>query len=389
MEGLCPKCLVRTMAEEGRGIMPLPGSASARDRDGASPEGLAPPRWFGDYELLEEIGRGGMGVVFKARQASLDRIVAVKMMLFGQLASREFQERFRVEAKAAANLRHPNLVTVHEVGEQEGFQYFTMDYIEGQNLADLVRERPLRPQRAARYVKTIAEAIQHAHAHGVLHRDLKPSNVLVDGDDCPHVTDFGLAKICSGNADLTIPGQILGSPQYLPPEQAKGDVGAVGPFSDVYSLGAILYCLLTGRPPFVAQAVAEVLSQVEKSEPIPPQLLNPAVPQDLETVCLKCLQKHPHDRYQSPQALADELGRFLRDEPITARPAGTLYRLVRWSRREPTVAALVAGGLLVFVTGSLLVLGEWRRAETQRLRADQRGDELRRISYDTAMKAAY
>ncbi|HEY5910289.1 MAG TPA: protein kinase [Verrucomicrobiae bacterium] len=394
IEGLCPRCLIDTMLGSGRVFAPSsdfgdyspPGGATRAS--GSAPESPV-RRWFGDYELLEEIGRGGMGVVFKARQAGLDRLVAVKMILFGQFASEEFQQRFRVEAKAAANLRHPNLVTVHEVGHQDGFHFFSMDYIEGKSLADLVREKPLPARRAARYVKTIAEAIHHAHLHGVLHRDLKPSNVLIDREDLPHVTDFGLAKMTTVDADLTVPGQVLGSPQYLPPEQARGETGLVGPTSDVYSLGAILYCLLTGRPPFLANAVADILFQVERTEPISLRLLNPAVPRDLETICLKCLQKAREARYQTAQELAEELGRYLHNEPIVARPAGKAYKLVRWCRREPKVAALAGATLILLLTGTSLIAWQWRRAEAERQRADDRGVQLRRVSYDTAMKSAY
>ncbi len=311
---------------------------------------------FGDYELLEEIARGGMGIVYKARQISLNRIVAVKMLLFGQFSSDEFVKRFRAEAEAVASLQHPHIVAIHEIGEHEGQQYFSMDYIEGSNLAELVREKPLVPRQAAALLKTVAEALHYAHGHGILHRDLKPSNVLIDASNQPHVTDFGLAKRLTSNADLglaaahlTTAGQIIGTPNYIPPEQTAANAGQVGPASDVYSLGAIFYHLLTGRPLFLADSLQNTLFQVLNKQPVAPRLLNPAVPRDLETICLKCVEKNPQRRYASAQALADDLGRFLGQEPIAARPASTPERLWRWCRRKPGIASLAAAVFLLLL----------------------------------------
>jgi len=234
--GLCPRCVLhQTTADE---TPPPPESSLERGRS------------FGDYELLEEIARGGMGVVYKARQVSLDRLVALKMMLSGQFAKPEFVQRFRAEAQAIAHLQHPNIVAIHEVGEHEGLPYFSMDFVEGRTLAELVREGPLPAQRAAAYLKAIAEAVHYAHQHGILHRDLKPSNVLIDASDQPRITDFGLAKKLTSDfglrtSDLTLAGQVLGSPNYLSPEQAAGRQAEVGPASDVYALGAMLYHLVT------------------------------------------------------------------------------------------------------------------------------------------------
>ena len=267
-------------------------------------------RCFGDYELLEEIARGGMGVVYRARQTSLGRIVALKMILAGPFASKEIIQRFRGEVTAAALLQHPNIVAIHDVGIHDGQHYFSMDYVEGQNLSQLVGTRPLPPAKAARYVKLIAEAIQYAHQQGILHRDLKPSNVLVDASDQPRITDFGLAKRLDGDASLTLTGQMLGSPNFMPPEQASAQRGKVGRHSDVYGLGAILYHLLTARPPFQAESFESVIHQVLNTEPVSPRLLNSSVPPDLETICVKCLQKEPSHRYQSAQELADELESF-------------------------------------------------------------------------------
>src|SRR6185436_13721751 len=275
---------------------------------------------FGDYDLLDEIARGGMGVVYKARQRKLERIVAVKMILAGSLAGKEFVQRFRTESAAAAILQHPNIVAIHDVGVHEGRHYFSMDYVEGRSLAQLVGQQPLAPARAARYVELIAAAIHYAHERGILHRDLKPSNVLIDSNDQPRVTDFGLARRLDGDSSLTLTGQVLGSPSFMPPEQAGGGRGKVGRPSDVYAIGGILYYLLTARAPFQADSLDRLLTQVLHAEPVSPRLLNPSIPRDLETITLKCLEKEPSRRYQTSQELADELGHVLRHEPIRASP---------------------------------------------------------------------
>ncbi len=307
-------------------------------------------RYFGNYELLAEIARGGMGVVFKARQVKLNRIVAVKMILAGQLASSEEVRRFRSEAEAAAQLQHPNIVGIHEVGDHQGQQYFSMDFVEGTNLAAQLREHPLSEKQAAESLRTIAAAIQYAHSKGVLHRDLKPSNVLIDANQQPKVTDFGLAKRIEGGSELTRSGQILGTPSYMPPEQAGANHGAIGPASDVYSLGAILYEAVAGRPPFRAETALETVMQVLKAEPVAPRLLNPKLSRDLETIILKCLQKAPSSRYRTAQELADDLQRFLNGEPILARPVSAAERAWRWCRRNPVVASLSAAVAVALIT---------------------------------------
>jgi len=309
-------------------------------------------RVFGNYDVLEQIGQGGMGVVYRARQRGLGRVVALKLMLAGSRATEAEIKRFHTEAKAAATLKHPNVVSIHEVGEHDGQQYFSMDYVEGRSLAEVIRRTPLPAARAARYVKIIAEAIHYAHQHGILHRDLKPHNVLIDAQDEPRITDFGLARQIDVESDLTISGAVLGTPSYMPPEQAAGKRREIGRASDVYSLGAILYDLLTGRPPFRADTPLDTLRQVIDTEPAPPRLMNRKVPRDLETICLKCLAKMPVQRYSSAQELADDLGRFLRQEPIHARPVGSLGRIWRWSRRQPALAGLAgAVGVLFLLLG--------------------------------------
>src|SRR5512134_3247063 len=336
-KGLCAQCALDgalEMTNAASLASPQPRQASAED---------APLGSFGDYDLLEEIARGGMGVVYKARQRNLGRVVAVKMILAGPLAGKELVQRFRTESAAAAILQHPNIVAIHDIGVQEGRHYFSMDYVEGQNLTQLVGTEPLPPGKAALYVERIARAIHYAHERGILHRDLKPSNVLVDSaTDQPRVTDFGLAKRLDKDTELTLSGQMLGSPNYMPPEQAAAHRGLVGKRSDVYSLGAILYHLLTGRPPFVAPTVAETLQQVQTAEPVSPTLLNPHLPRDLTTICLKCLEKDPAWRYQTAQELADDLGRWLRKEPIQVRPVSRPEKVWRWCRRKPLVASLTA-----------------------------------------------
>jgi WD40 repeat protein/tRNA A-37 threonylcarbamoyl transferase component Bud32 len=308
-------------------------------------------RTFGDYELIEPIARGGMGVVYKAEQKKLQRLVALKMILSGQLASEEEIKRFYTEAEAAAQLDHPGIVPIYEVGDFEGQHYFSMAFVEGGTLATRVREGPLPPQQAARLVKQVAEAVAYAHDLGIIHRDLKPGNILLDKQGHPNVSDFGLAKRVKGISHLTVAGQILGTPSYMPPEQASGLGVEVGPLADVYSLGAILYCLLTGRPPFHSAHVMDTLRQVLEQEPVSPRQLNGAVSRDLDTICLKCLQKDASRRYPSALALAEDLARFLAGEPILARPIGKAERCWRWCKRKPLVASLAAGVTLSLLLG--------------------------------------
>ena len=345
-DGLCLKCLGRL--------------AFLADAATAPREGLLRK---GDYELLGEIARGGMGVVYRARQLSLNRIVALKVVLHGPFSSPDFVRRFRNEAQVIATLRHPNIVAIHEIGEHQGSHFISLEYVEGKSFAELTRERPLPAARAAGYLKTIAEAVEHAHRRGVLHRDLKPSNVLLDIFDQPRVTDFGLAKLIDQDGELTATGQVLGSPHYMPPEHAAGRLSDSTARSDVYSLGAILYELLTGRPPFQGESLQAILTQSQTAEPVPPRRLNPDVPVDLQTICLKCLQKEPGRRYVSAQDLADDLGCFLDSKPIHARPVSVMERLWLWRRRRPRQAALAAAFAAALVFGVSGISWEWRQAE--------------------------
>ncbi len=384
--GLCPGCLLLAGLADPAESSAEEKPALPSDPEGAEFEGLT---WvpdpsspagnvsFGDYVLLERIARGGMGVVYKARQKSLDRIVALKLLLFGPQASPEFVQRFRAEAVAAASLQHPNIVAIHEVGVHQNQQFFVMDYVAGPTLAQLVAAQPLSSQRAARYLKTIAEAIHYAHERGILHRDLKPSNVLIDAEDQPRVTDFGLARRFEGESQMTLTGQVLGSPSYIPPEQALGQRGKVMRQTDVYALGATLHHLLTGRPPFQGETLPRTLHLVLNTEPVSPRLLNPGVPRDLETICLKCLEKEPARRYPTARELAEELGRFLEGQPIQARPTTSTGKLWKWCRRRPALAGMGTALVLTVALGLTGVVWEWRRAERtaaaelrQRLRAE-------------------
>jgi serine/threonine-protein kinase len=325
--------------------------------DPATGDGLAPGRRFGEYELLGELGRGGMGVVYKARQVTLNRLVALKMLLPGGLAGAEDLCRFRTEAEATAALRHPNIVCVHEVGQVDGRPFFSMDFIDGGSLAQQLAGGPLAGKAAARHVATVARAIHYAHDHRILHRDLKPSNILLDRDGQPYVTDFGLAKSLDVEAGQTRTGAVLGTPGYLAPEQAAGRK-ELTPATDVYGLGALLYELLTGRPPFRAATSLDTILQVLECQPAPPRLLNPAVDRDLETICLKCLEKDPRRRYASAAALADDLERFQAGEPITARSLNLMDRIASALGRSQYDVQFGAYAQMLFGFAAVVLLTE-------------------------------
>ncbi len=324
------------------------------------------PRIFGDFELIEEIARGGMGVVLKARQRGLGRIVALKMLLPGTIGSEESVRRFRTEAEASARLQHPHIVAIHEVGKCEGQDYFAMDYIAGQDLARRVARAAVTPAQAARYVGLLAEAIHHAHQRGILHRDLKPANVLIDEHDQPFVTDFGIAKLLDSRRNLTATGHVFGTPSFMAPEQADPHRGETTVTSDVYGLGAILYFLLTGQPPFRADSLEQTIVSVLTREPAPPAQINDAVPRDLETICLKCLSKEPGRRYASAADLAADLTRWSRREPIQARPVSPPERVWLWARRNPGLAALSAALVVTLLAGTVLQELALRQARTAR-----------------------
>jgi serine/threonine protein kinase len=317
------------------------------------PAGIIP-----GYQVQEELGRGGMGVVYRARQVRLNRVVALKVLLAGAHASPTARDRFRTEANAAARLQHPNIVPIYEVGEHDDRPYLVLRCMEGGSLKQRLDGAPAEARWAAGLIEEVARAVQHAHEYGVIHRDLKPANILLDADGKPHVADFGLAKKVDSTASTSVAGptrsgEVVGTPSYMAPEQAQGRTGELGPAVDVYSLGAILYELLTGRPPFRAETPVETLLQVQMDDPVPPRRVLPKVPRDVETICLTCLHKSPHKRYATALALAEDLRRFLDGRPILARPAGVWERGVKWARRSPMRAALVA----VCILAPLVVVG--------------------------------
>jgi formylglycine-generating enzyme required for sulfatase activity len=348
---------------------PVSGAATA-----APPPRSAPA--VPGYDLLGELGRGGMGVVYKARHVALNRLVALKMVLAGAHADGDDLARFRTEAEAVAALQHPHVVQIFEVGTHDGRPYLSLEYVEGGSLAQQLAGAPQPPARAAALVETLARAVHFAHQRGIVHRDLKPANVLLTADGTPKVTDFGLAKRLEGTAGQTQSGALIGTPSYMGPEQAGGRSKEVSPATDVYALGAILYECLTGRPPFKAPTAAETLVQVLHGEPVPPRQLQSGTPRDLETICLKCLEKDPVRRYAGAADLADDLRRFQADEPIVARPVGPLGRAAKWARRRPAVAASLAVAVVsllggtVASTGFAVVAGE-RAAQLERSRRDR------------------
>ena len=395
--GMCPRCLVAGGLSETNLAEPnSPAKITSLDpestlhivipEDSALPAGA--PRKLGDYELVEEIARGGMGIVYKAWQPGLERFVAVKTIRSGLLATTADVERFQREAKAAAKLHHPNIVGIHEIGGQDGQHYFAMDYVAGDSLATLARAQPFLPEQAAQITATIAEAIHYAHGQGVLHRDLKPANVIL-GPDGPRVLDFGLARLAQDDSQLTQSGAPMGSPCYMPPEQAAGRTRTLDARADVYALGAMLYELLTGRPPFQAATVMETLQLVQETEPVTLRRINPSLPADLETICLKCLEKEPAKRYQTAEALADELGRFQRDEPIQARPVNAPEKVWRWCRRKPALASALAAAAVFFVVGLSGIVWEWREARHHATLAEASALQARRAQYASDMNLAH
>ena len=295
---------------------------------------------LGDYELLEEVGRGGQGVVFRARQKSLHRIVALKVIGLGQWATKAHLKRFRLEAEAAASLDHPCIVPIYEVGERDGQCYFSMKFVEGGQLDEVVKQAPMSIRQAVELIAKVARTVHYAHEHGILHRDIKPGNILLDAKGEPHLTDFGLARLVESESTVTRTLEVLGTPSYMSPEQAAGNNAKVTSTTDVYGLGAVLYQLLAGHPPFAGGTTYETIKLLLETEPRPPRLWNPKVDRDLSTICLKCLDKDPQRRYSSALALAEDLERWLRHEPIQARRTGVFGRGKKWLQRNPTAAGI-------------------------------------------------
>src|SRR5215471_8018927 len=302
---------------------------------------------FGDYELLEEIGRGGQGVVYRAHQKSLNRTVALKVIGLGSWATETHLKRFRREAEAAASLNHPGIVPIYEVGERDGACYFSMGLVEGEQLDTILKREPMPIRRAAEVIAKVARTVHYAHEHGILHRDIKPGNILLDQNGEPHLTDFGLARLVEAESTVTATLDVLGTPSYMSPEQAAGEHTKVSKATDVYGLGAVLYQLLTGQPPFAGGTTYETVKLLLDTEPRQPRLLNPKIDRDVSTICLKCLDKDPKRRYSSALALAEDLEHWLNHEPIRARDTGIFTRGEKWVRRNPAIAGLIAALIAV------------------------------------------
>src|SRR5258705_2281797 len=353
-EGLCPRCVLKSAlgnfpeASVAGGVDPgRSETPSAADENGApnnkkSASAAEMLGELGDYELLEEVGRGGQGVVFRARQKSLNRTVALKVISLGQWASKAHLKRFRLEAEAAGRLEHPGIVPIHEVGERDGQCYFSMKFVEGGQLDEVVRRAPMSIRQAVELIAKVARTVHYAHEHGILHRDIKPGTLLLDANGEPHLTDFGLARLLETESSVTHTLDVLGTPSYMAPEQAVGNNAAVSSVTDVYGIGAVLYQLLTGHPPFAGGATYETIKLLLDTEPKKPRLLNPKIDRDLSTICLKCLEKDPKRRYSSALALTEDLERWLKHEPIQARHTGIFARGKKWVRRNPTSALLAA-----------------------------------------------
>src|SRR5881396_1394310 len=351
---VCPECGARIFADAPRGFCSVclfkTGLGGFVEENGETPP-VHIPTHFGDYELQEEIGRGGQGVVYRARQKSLNRTVALKIIVLGHWATARHLKRFRLEAEAAASLNHPSIVPIHEIGERDGCCYFSMNLIEGGQLDEVVRREAISIRRAAELIAKLARAVHYAHEHGILHRDIKPGNILLDAKGEPHLTDFGLARLVETESTVTRTMEVLGTPSYMSPEQALGENAAVSSATDVYGLGAVLYQLLTGQPPFAGGATYETIRLLLDTEPRQPRLLNPKIDRDLSTICLKCLEKDPKRRYLSALALAEDLERWLKHEPIQARRTGIFSRGKKWVQRNPT-SALLAASLITLVAAA-------------------------------------
>src|SRR5213075_2187892 len=364
-EGLCTGCVL----EAAIGVAVAGGDDPGRPASSmpaTTPDDVAPTSQktaraaellgeLGDYELLDEVGRGGQGVVFRARQKSLNRIVALKVISLGQWASKAHLKRFRLEAEAAARLEHPGIVPIHEVGERDGSCYFSMKFVEGGQLDEVIRRKPMSIRQAAELIGKVARIVHYAHEHRILHRDIKPGNILLDQEGEPHLTDFGLARLVETESTVTRTVEVLGTPSYMAPEQAVGNNAQLTAATDVYGLGAVFYQLLTRHPPFAGGTTYETIRLLLESEPRQPRLWNSKIDRDLSTICLKCLEKDPKRRYPSALALAEDLERWLKHEPILARHTGILTRGKKWVRRNPTSALLAASLVALAAAASWIV----------------------------------
>jgi tetratricopeptide (TPR) repeat protein/predicted Ser/Thr protein kinase len=391
-KGLCPACVLETglgpLADE-----PVAGGVDSGHSSVAGIEDPGPPAEvlmdFGDYELLEEIGRGGQGIVYRARQKSLNRTVALKVVGLGQWATQAHLKRFRFEAEAAARLDHPCIVPIYEVGEGDGSCYFSMKFVEGGQLDEAVRREPMPIRQAAELMAKVARTVHYAHEHGILHRDIKPGNILLDAKGEPHLTDFGLARLLESESTVTRTLEVLGTPSYMAPEQASGHNEQLTSATDVYGLGAVFYQLLTGHPPFAGGTTYETVRLVLETEPRQPRLWDPKIDRDLATICLKCLEKNPQRRYVSALALAEDLERWLRHEPIRARHTGVFARGKKWLRRNPTTAALITL-VTVALAGVLWELSRVQKEQVLARRANLSEQETARlVAEQTNHPAAY
>ena len=352
---VCPACLLETglglLADEVVAGVVDPGrndGVRAADRNKATrAAGMLGD--FGDYELLEEIGRGGQGVVYRAHQKSLNRTVALKVLGLGPWTTETHLKRFRREAEAAASLQHPGIVPIYEVGERDGQCYFSMKFVEGGQLDEVVRRAPISIRQAAELIAKVARTVHYAHEHGILHRDIKPGNILLDTKGEPQLTDFGLARLVEAESTVTRTMEVMGTPSYMAPEQAAGETQNSANATDVYGLGAVLYQLLTGHPPFAGGTTYETIKLLLETEPRQPRLLNPKIDRDLNIICLKCLEKDPKRRYSSALALAEDLEHWLRHEPIRAHRTGIFTRGRKWVRRKPAIAAVITLSLALAV----------------------------------------
>ena len=367
-EGLCTRCVVEIalgMSPDAVAGVADPGSLEklAHDEVAPAPDAKTTPKALvakmlvelGDYELLEEVGRGGQGVVFRARQKSLNRIVALKVIGLGQWATKAHLKRFRLEAEAAASLDHPCIVPIYEVGERDGQCYFSMKFVEGGQLDEVVKRAPVSVRQAVELVAKMARTVHYAHGHGILHRDIKPGNILLDTKGEPHLTDFGLARLVESESTVTGTLEVLGTPSYMAPEQAAGNNAKLTNTTDVYGLGAVLYQLLTSHPPFAGGTTYETIKLLLETEPRPPRLWNAKIDRDLSTICLKCLDKEPQRRYSSALALAEDLERWLRHEPIQARRTGVFGRGKKWLQRNPTAAGIIVLSLALIAALGVIV----------------------------------